>query len=246
MYDTRMLLACWIAAQLSQTRDPVLAFDHVWIAVFPDARERDALEKAGFLISKETVHQEGQGTASITVEFQNAYLELIWPDSGVSVDPGLEKAAASYRLRMMWHTSGWCPFGLAFRWSSPTDSALPVPSHTVSLPWLPNGAGLQVLTPKDDLKSPLLFVSPRELTDPEVQAGRAAQYPHPIGVGRVTAIRLVSPQEYKPIPALAYLTTQTQLTLGKGDQWLLEITFDGGKQKLSKDLRPELPLVIRY
>jgi hypothetical protein len=32
----------------------------------------------------------------------------------------------------------------------------------------------------------------------------------------------------------------------QGQEWLLELTFDDGKQKRSKDLRPALPLLLRY
>ena len=245
-----MFFASWIGAVALLLRGaqtaPPLALDHVWIVVLPGAHEREALEKAGFTISKEVNHHDGQGTASVTVEFQSSYLELIWPDPGVSVDPGLEKAAEKFRNRMMWHSTGWCPIGPGFRWTTPADVPLPVPTWTITAPWLTQGTEIEMLTPSDDTNSPSLFVSPRQLTDPAEQAGRSAQYPHAIGVTRITGVRLLSPGNYKPIRALAYLTTQTQLSLAKGDEWLLELTFDGGKQKLSKDLRPDLPLVIRY
>jgi hypothetical protein len=31
-----------------------------------------------------------------------------------------------------------------------------------------------------------------------------------------------------------------------GRQWLLDVTLDNGKQGVTKDLEPDLPLVIRY
>jgi hypothetical protein len=48
-----------------------LQFDHVWIVVSPKAPERAALERAGFQISPDVNRHDGQGTASITVEFEN-------------------------------------------------------------------------------------------------------------------------------------------------------------------------------
>ena len=64
-----------------------LAFDHVSIMVSPGAPERAALEQAGLQISPGINRNDGQGTASIAVEFQNSYLELMWVDPSVSVEP---------------------------------------------------------------------------------------------------------------------------------------------------------------
>jgi Glyoxalase-like domain len=75
------------------TAQSPIELDHVWIMVSPNAPERAALERAGFHVSPDLNRHDGQGTASITVEFENAYLELMWPDSTITVSPGLEQAA---------------------------------------------------------------------------------------------------------------------------------------------------------
>src|SRR4030095_14968026 len=62
-----------------------LEFDHVWIVVSRDAPERAALEKLGLKISPDVNRHDGQGTASITADFQNSYIELMWSDPTVSV-----------------------------------------------------------------------------------------------------------------------------------------------------------------
>jgi hypothetical protein len=31
-----------------------------------------------------------------------------------------------------------------------------------------------------------------------------------------------------------------------GKQWLLDVTLDNGKQGVTKDLRPDLPMVVHY
>jgi hypothetical protein len=85
------------AAAVPATAQSRIELDHVWIMVSPNAPERVALERAGFQISPDLNRHDGQGTASITVEFENAYLELMWPDSTVSVAPGLERAAEKFR-----------------------------------------------------------------------------------------------------------------------------------------------------
>ena len=63
---------------------------------------------------------------------------------------------------------------------------------------------------------------------------------------RITSVRLVSPKAYQPIAPLSFLQQDGIISLGQGEQWLLELSFDDGKKKKSKDLRPDLPLTLRY
>jgi len=225
---------------------PQIEFDHVWIMVAPNAPERAALQRAGFEISPDINRHDGQGTASITVEFENTFLELMWPDGTVAVRPGLERAAEKFRQRMLWRSSGWCPIGVGFRRTTPSEEAFPFPTWSTTAPWLPPGSAIEMLTPRDDKTSPSLFVSPRALSDLGEQAARASRFHHPIGVHRITAVRLTSPKIYRPIASLAYLKKTHALDVQEGEDWAVELTFDGGGKGKSRDLRPDLPLLIRY
>lgn len=223
-----------------------LAFDHASIMVSPGAPERTALEQAGLQISPGVNRNEGQGTASIAVEFQNSYLELVWVDASVPVKPSLERAAQKFRNRMAWRTSGWCPFGIASRRTTDQELTLPFPTWSWTADWMPKGAEMVMLTPREDTRSPALYIEPRALTDQDKQAALAARFHHPLGVHRITSVRLVSPKTYQPIESLEYLQKEKIVGLRQGQEWLLELTFDDGKQKRSKDLRPALPLLLRY
>jgi hypothetical protein len=234
------------AAAFSGAAATPLDFDHVWIMVSPNAPERAALERAGFQISPDVNRHTGQGTASITIEFQYAFLELMWPDSTVNVAPGLERAAEKFQQRMNWRTSGWCPIGIGFHRTTQTNDAMPFATWSTAAPWMPANSAIEMLTPRDDTKSPSLFIDPRVSADANEQAARAALYHHAISVQRITAIRLVSPKTYQPIESLKYLQTLNLVGVQQGDEWLLELTFDGGKAKKSQDFRPVLPLVIHY
>ena len=243
---THLALVILLATSLSAADSSPLAFDHVWIMVSPNAPERAALERAGFVLSPDVNRHDGQGTASVTVEFENAYLELMWPDSTVPVAPGMERGAEKFRQRMLWRTSGWCPIGVGLRRTTKSDEPLPFPTWSVAPGWLPKGSAIEILTPRDDTKSPSLFISPRALTNMAEQEARAAKNRQPNGVHQVTSVRLVSPKSYQPIEAITYLQKLDVIGFQQGDGWLVELTFDGGKQGKSKDLRPDLPLVVRY
>jgi hypothetical protein len=229
-----------------------LEFDHVWIVVARDAPERAALERAGLKISPDVNRNDGQGTASVAAEFLNAYIELMWPDPTVSVASGAERGVEKFKNRMNWRISGWCPIGIGLHRTGPITT-LPFPTWTIAPDWMPLGTAIEILTPRDDTKSPSFFIEPPVLAVkeesnrglPENDPKRAF-FQHPIGVERITEIRLVRPTEYQPIAAFAFLEKAAIFKSTEGKEWAIEITFDGGRKSQTKDLRPDLPLLIHY
>jgi hypothetical protein len=153
---------------------------------------------------------------------------------------GLILPLASQRAR-----SGWYPIGIGLRRTTSSNDAVPFPTWSVTEPWMPAGSAIEMLTPGDDKSSPSLFVAPRALADTSEQAARASRYHDPIGVHRMTAVRLVSPGTHQPIGRLTYLQRLGVLDPGQGREWMAELTFDSGETKKSKDLQPDLPIVIR-
>ena len=221
-----------------------LEFDHVWIVVTRDAPERAALERAGLKISPDLNRHDGQGTASITAEFQNAYLELMWPDPTVSVAAGAERGVEKFKNRMNWRTSGWCPIGIGLHRNGPA-TPLPFPTWSIAPDWMPKGTAIEILTARDDAKSPSFFIEPDLLSVKEkAQKDRATGQPS--GAEQITAIQLVVPKEYRPAPSFTYLEKAGIFKSIEGKEWAVEITFDGGRKAQTKDLRPDLPLIIRY
>jgi hypothetical protein len=190
-----------------------LEFDRVWIVVTRDAPERAALERAGLKISPNVNRHDGQGTASISAEFLNAYLELMWPNPTVSVAPGAERGVEKFKNRMNWRTSGWCPIGIGLhRVGSPTP--LPFPTWTIAPDWMPKGTAIEILTARDDTKSPSFFIEPPELAVKEkakidnaspVEDSPRRASDHPVGVERITDVQLIRPKEYLPVAAFTYL-----------------------------------------
>ncbi|MBV9617874.1 MAG: VOC family protein, partial [Verrucomicrobia bacterium] len=156
-------LACESAiAEPSATSSPTevggqLAFDHVWIVVTRDAPERAALERAGLKISPDLNRHDGQGTASVTADFHNFYIELMWPDPTVPVAPAAERGVEKFKNRMNWRTSGWSPIGMGLHRVGPSVP-LPFPTWTIAPDWMPKGTAIEILTARDDTKSPSFFI----------------------------------------------------------------------------------------
>ncbi len=245
-----LLIALFLLPNLARAATAPVTVDHVWITVAAHAPERDALEEAGLSISPVVNNHLGQGTASVTVEFQNAFLELIWVEPTVPVQPGAERAVEKFKNRTQWRTSGWCPIGIGLR-RTKADFKFPFPTWTVSPDWMPKGSALEILTTRDDTKSPSLFVVPQELavnpkTDAAHARGPAMSFIHELGVKRLTTVRLVTPESYKPVESFEYLRKAGVMGVKSGKEWVVELTFDGGTKGKMKDLRPKLPLVVRY
>jgi hypothetical protein len=224
-----------------------LEFDHVWIVVTRDAPERAALERVGLKISPNVNRHDGQGTASISAEFLNAYIELMWPDPTVSVAQGAERGVEKFKNRMNWRTSGWCPIGIGLHRSGPA-TPLPFPTWTIAPDWMPKGTAIEILTARDDTKSPSFFLEPPVLA---VKANRKTDNAspasdHPIGVERITDIQLIRSREYQPVTAFTFLEKAGIFKSTEGKEWAIEITFDGGRKAQTKDLRSDLPLIIHY
>jgi len=123
---------------------------------------------------------------------------------------------------------------------------------------MPKGTAIEILTARDDTRSPSFFIEPPVLAvkeeanrkigknDPNEASPASDRFQHPIGVERITEIRLVRPKGYQPVPAFTYLEKAEIFKISEGTKWAIEITFDAGRKSQTKDLRPDLPLIIHY
>ena len=115
---------------------------------------------------------------------------------------------------------------------------------------MPKGTAIEILTARDDTKSPSFFIEPAELAvKTRVKANSndsSKASDHPTGVERVTDIRLIRPKEYQPADAFKYLEQAGIFRSSEGTEWAVDLTFDAGRKGQTKDLRPDLPLVLHY
>jgi hypothetical protein len=117
-----LLVALFLLSDNARAAGPPAEFDHVWIMVSAGAPERAALKKAGFTISPVVNRHEGQGTASVTAEFQNAFLELMWVEPTVPVAPGGPSGAKAHVFGALGGTAEAVPSQnpIKIRFSKPT------------------------------------------------------------------------------------------------------------------------------
>ncbi len=234
------------------TEPPPLTLRHSWIVVSTGAPERKALESAGFRIAPTVNRHEGQGTASVTVEFLNGFLELLYPDSTVPVSPTLRAGAEKFRLKSAWRETGYSPIGIVFDRTRATPKAFPFATWRVSADWMEPGTFIEMMTPREMPKAVSLSISSHS-GNSETENERLARDPvdgamfrHPNGARRLTGLRVVAPGADRLPPAASYIAGHGLVTFDIGSQWLLDVTLDNGKQVVTKDLQPDLPMVIHY
>lgn len=235
------------------TPDSPVELDHFSLWVSPGAPERAAFEKLGFRIAPAINRHEGQGTASCTIEFWNGFIELMWPDSSVPVEPGREVLRERFRRRMEWRTTGYSPLMLNLRRRSATTDSLPFATWPISAPWLPPGAAILRMTPLTDSLGASLSVSPRELQVPPDsnlawlirRDPRAEPLRHPNGCRKITGLRVIAPDRGLN-EATAKLDRWNVVGFERGAEWCVELTLDRARRGKVADLRPTLPLVVKY
>lgn len=226
---------------------PRVELDHVFVVVQPAAvAEVEALQSAGLVVDTRPAQHEGQGTASVGVMFQNAYLELIWLDPAVPVDPEHERTAQWFREAAAWRTSGRSPFGIGLRRVSGDTMPLPVPVELEPAEWLEPGAAYELLrTPAESLAADL-FVVPAISALPSWISRIREREPellgHPGGDREITLARVRGPAAHEP-SALSVLGPGRVETI-RAEEPLLELHLDRGLRGERFDLRPTLPLVI--
>lgn len=230
--------------------------DHVylWVTLGAEA-EMEALRRVGFTVDAEPTRHPGQGTAAVSVEFENAYLELLYLDAEVAVDPGMESEVADFRRRSVWRETGASPVGIGLHRTTGTTEPLPFPTRSYRFEWLREGTTIERLGSATDTLAPRLFVVPDYLAveDSAALAARVREDPrfaalleHPVGVRRLTGVRVTVADPGGLTDATRLLTESAVVQVVAGAEPLLELTFDSARRGRQADLRPTLPLLVRY
>jgi len=211
--------------------------DHVFICCAVGAPEADALLGLGLREGSGNTHP-GQGTACRRFFFEDAYLELLWVSDASEAQ---SEAARATRLYERWSERGRtaCPFGIVLAPSGVDVTAPPFPSWPYRPSYMPAGLAIDIArdTP---LREPEFFYLGFQR-----DRARLGQEPiaHALPLGSLTNVTVAR-------PAGASAASEAARILGlvafrDTDEYLLELGFDSADRG-SADLRPPLPLVLRW
>jgi len=240
-----LILICSAAGCLHTAAQTArVELDHVFIVVQSGGEaETAALRSAGFTVGSRIAKHAGQGTASVAVLFENAYLELIWLDSSVSIDPEHAADAKWFEAAAAWRTSGHSPFGFGLRRLPGDTSALPVPVRREQAPWLEPGAAYELLRQPDEPLAADFFVVPAMASLPSWIRRRPPELLQHVSRDReITLVRVHGPGSHRPSAFRALRPRPVEMI--RASEPLLELQLDHGVRGQRTDLRPILPLIL--
>lgn len=215
-----------------------LELDHIVIFSRVDAPEAQALEALGLTGFGGTTRHGDLGTASTSFFFENAYLELLWVSDEAAARKAFLPLDFDLHTRMTWRESGTVPFGLMLRHRAGPTAPNPFPTRQLKADWMPGEVYVHFSAAV--LAEPYYGIVPESLAYDSFKATIPVQS-HPLGVKRLTKIRLAIPTSERS-PAASLLAANGMADIETAAAPLMELTFDDGVQGKVVDARDTLPL----
>jgi len=240
----RLLLVILVSLPSFFTGDPQvepkrdgLEIDHFFVAVSGPESGSAELDAAGFQAGPSNAHP-GQGTASRGILFENAYLEMIWLTDRAEADsPQIKRTRLGVRADP---PSGSCPFGIGLRRKGEQDVVLPFETWAYRPPYLPEGMSFQMSASSDQLGEPLVFFLPW-LSAPAWPAPD-----HGNGARRVTGLEIVLEEQVLDSETISAFSGIDLVSFRTGAAYFMDVELDRAESGHSLDLRPGVPLRIRW
>jgi hypothetical protein len=223
-----------------------LELDHLFIWVALGAPEMAALSKAGFTPDDDEVNvHDGQGTSSIALSFENAYIELIWVDNEAAAAKTGKAWNTDLLARSSWRKTGACPFGIALRRGKNASDVLPFPVRPFWAEWMKTDDTVWFAESASDIRTPLVFVIPPPMewaARVERDTALKDSICHPLGARRLTLTQFAITC---PIPDGWASGVSDTLRFDVEATSKVVLTLDNGIRGQVINFEPELPLEIR-
>ena len=212
--------------------------DHVFVCCAEDAPQAEALVRLGFDEGPPNRHP-GQGTACRRFVFTNAYLELIWVEDP---DEARSEAVRPTRLWDRWSRrgAGVCPFGIILRPAagSAGEAPAPFPAWRYAPSYMPAGLTIDVAE-GTSLSEPEIFYLGIQRGAALARAAEAGAAPK-----MLTTVNVAGPLGSLSAAARA-LQAAGLVSFREAEGFSMELGLDAGDRGRA-DLRPELPLLLRW
>ncbi len=210
-----------------------LELDHIFILVEPNAKVADLLLSLGMAESFSRDHL-GQGTSNRRFEFSNGMLEFLWVRDEEEAATG---PAQDMRFTERAKSQISSPFGIIVNRLDNTVLDMPFAGWKYQPDYFKPPMAFHIGENSNNLQEPLCIYVP--FIEPHIRHVEEGCFKSLSHVKIHTA-------QHNPSEVLACVHQAHRLSIVSGDQHLMELTLDGHIRGLSKDLRPEIPLIIHW
>jgi hypothetical protein len=210
-----------------------LELDHIFILVKPEAKDADLLLSIGMVESFSRDHK-GQGTSNRRFEFSNGMLEFLWVRDS---EEAMNGPARDLQFPKRADSQTSSPFGIILNRKDETFLDQPFSGWQYQPDYFKPPMAFHVGMNSSNLLEPLCIYAP--FITPCVRKVEQGTF------NSLSCVKVCTTVD-KPSDVLAEVHKADRLSISYGDQHLMELTLDGNKLGLSKDFRPEIPLIIHW
>ena len=212
-----------------------LGLDHVFILVEPEAEVAELLVSLGMREGSSNIHK-GQGTSNRRFYFSNGMLEFLWiRDADEAINgPGRE---LYFPERSKDSTAS--PFGAILTRKDNSSLEMPFGGWEYQPDYFSPPLAFHVGENSSNILEPLCIYVP--FAEPGT-----SKYEQIEGEFQtITNVHIYTPSE--PISnVMEVADSADRLSIKTGRKHLMEITFNDNSHGLTKDLRPDIPLIIHW
>lgn len=212
-----------------------LELHHFFILVKPDAEVADLLSSIGMCEGKRNRHA-GQGTSNRRFNFSNGTLELLWVHDE---EEALNGPGRDMFLPVRASDKTASPFGIIVNRKDNTSLEMPFEGWKYEPVYFQPPWAFHIGANSNNLIEPLCVYMP--FIEPEMSSGSDEN----TDIGSISKVMVYTPSE--PMSnVLDTVNTADRLSIEHGDEHLMEVTFGDNKASLSKDFRPDIPLIVYW
>ena len=212
------------------------SIDHFLVFTRIQAPEQQRLIERGLRVGLRRDHP-GQGTSNVCFSFADSYLELLWLGDDKAAHNAMAKPLGLYE-RMRWTSHRASPFGICVRPDAVGEEP-PFASWDYRPEYLPNDIHIAMGCNSGVIGEPILF-----------QIDRAFEpfgEPHALSAFAIDKLIVTTPN-LAPM-SLLHEVAIDRLEFRAGNEHLMEVTLRQGDCAIGGselDLRPDLPLILRW
>ena len=225
------------------------AIDHLFFFSDGFAPELAYAQQQGFLRWPFPNSHTGQGTTGAYIYFDNFYIEFLWVDDADAAAANASRAHSDFNVRNTWRENpSISPFGIGLR-DYQEDEPSRFERNEYTADWMGGNFALYTTAGATNSAEPWTFFLPLEITGnarDDFGPQSSTRLEHPNGMRVLTGVRLVLPEGQEPSDTLIGLEEEGVIEIAHGDSHWVELTFDGGTQGETIDLRPMSPLVFHH